>query len=88
MKMSTMSIRWKILPLVLLGPVIIGGILAGQWINDIRSGAEEAIISKSAGIVLMAEATQRLPKMFPRSQRFRVSLPKILLKSVSPPIPS
>jgi len=58
MRMSAISIRWKILSLALLGPIILAGILAWQRINDIRSGAEEAIISKSAGIVLMAEATR------------------------------
>ncbi|MBV5317715.1 MAG: DUF3365 domain-containing protein [Desulfobulbaceae bacterium] len=58
MKLSHLSIKWKILILTLLGPVIIAGILAWQRINDIRSGAEEAIISKSTGIVLMAEAAR------------------------------
>lgn len=56
--MSAISIRWKILSLALLGPIILATILVWQRINDIRSGAEEAIISKSAGIVLMAEATR------------------------------
>jgi len=58
MRLSTISIKWKILTLTLLGPVIISGILAWQRINDIKSGAEDAIISKSVGIVLMAEATR------------------------------
>src|SRR5512141_194209 len=56
--MSSVSIKWKILTLVLLGPVIIGSVLAWQRINDIKASAEESIISKSAGIVLMAEATR------------------------------
>jgi methyl-accepting chemotaxis protein len=58
MKFSGISIKWKILFLVLLGPVVIAVSLAWQRIDDIRSGAEKAIISKSAGIVLMAEATR------------------------------
>jgi len=56
--MKNLSIQWKILALVLLGPVLVGSILAWQRVNDIRQGAEEAIISKSIGIVLMAEATR------------------------------
>lgn len=53
-----LSIRWKMLLLVLVGPLLIAGILAWQRVNDIRRGAEEALISRSAGIVLMAEATR------------------------------
>jgi len=56
--MKNISIRWKILLLVVLGPVLVGSILAWQRIHDIRKGAEQAIISKSSGIVLMAEATR------------------------------
>ncbi|MDD2465856.1 MAG: methyl-accepting chemotaxis protein [Desulfobulbus sp.] len=44
--------------LVLVGPTLVGSVLAWQRINDIREGAQEAIISKSAGIVLMAEAAR------------------------------
>jgi len=58
MKVSGISIKWKILLLVLLGPLVIAVFLSWQRINDIRSGAEKAIISKSAGIVMMAEATR------------------------------
>ncbi len=58
MHLSKLSIKWKILTLTLIGPVIIATLLAWQRINDIRSSAEKAIISKSAGIVLMAEATR------------------------------
>jgi methyl-accepting chemotaxis protein len=58
MKVSGISIKWKILLLVLLGPLVIAVFLSWHRINDIRSGAEKAIISKSAGIVMMAEATR------------------------------
>jgi len=58
MSLSGMSIKWKILLLVLLGPIAVAGFLAWQRIDDIRSGAEKAIISKSAGIVMMAESTR------------------------------
>jgi len=55
---TNLSIKWKMLLLVLLGPVLIAGILAWQRVSDIRRGAEKALISRSAGIVLMAEATR------------------------------
>jgi methyl-accepting chemotaxis protein len=58
MKLSGISIKWKILALALLGPAIIALILTWQRINDIRSGAEEAIVTKSMGIVMMAEAAR------------------------------
>ena len=58
MKRTAIGIKWKILLLALLGPVVIATLLAWQRIDDIRSGAEQAIVSKSAGIVLMAEATR------------------------------
>lgn len=58
MKLSSISIQWKILALALLGPAVIALILTWQRISDIRSGTEEAIISKSAGIVMMAEAAR------------------------------
>lgn len=58
MNNSSISIKWKILILALLGPLVIAILLSWQRVNDIRSGAEKAIISKSAGIVLMAEATR------------------------------
>jgi len=41
--------------LVLLGPVVIAVSFAWQRINGIRFGTEKAIISKRAGVVLMAE---------------------------------
>ncbi|WP_028317993.1 methyl-accepting chemotaxis protein [Desulfobulbus elongatus] len=58
MRLTSVSIKWKILTLALLGPLVVAVFLAWQRIGDIRSGAEEAIISKSHGIVLMAEAVR------------------------------
>nr|WP_321467905.1 methyl-accepting chemotaxis protein [uncultured Desulfobulbus sp.] len=58
MSMTRVSIKWKILVLVLVGPAVVGSVLAWRWISDIRQGAHDAIISKSAGIILMAEATR------------------------------
>lgn len=58
MKVFGLSIQWKIVFLVIVGPVIISAVLAWQRIDEIRTGAEKAIISKSAGIIMMAEATR------------------------------
>ena len=58
MRLPRISIRWKILLLSILAPIILSILLAYQRISDIREGAKEAIISKSTGIVLMAEATR------------------------------
>jgi methyl-accepting chemotaxis protein len=58
MRLVSLSIKWKILTLALIGPLVLAVVLAWQRIDDIRSGAEKAIISKSAGIVTMAEATR------------------------------
>lgn len=58
MKVRDLPIRWKILILTLMGPLIVATILAYQRVGDIRKGAEQALIDKSEGIVLMAEATR------------------------------
>lgn len=55
---TNFSIKWKMLLLALLGPLLISTILAWQRVSDIRRGAEQAMIAKSASIVLMAEATR------------------------------
>ena len=58
MNLQNISIKWKLLILAFAGPVIIASILAWQRVNDIRSGAEEALIEKSKAIVQMAEAAR------------------------------
>lgn len=55
---TNLSIKWKMLLLILVGPLLIAAILAWQRVGDIRHGAEQAMVSKSASIVLMAEATR------------------------------
>ncbi len=52
------SIKWKVLGVALIGPLVIAVIMAWERISDIREGAEEAILQKSRAIVLMAEATR------------------------------
>jgi len=58
MQFLRLSIKWKILVLVLLGPTLIASILTWQRISDMRRQAIESIITRSEGIVLMAEATR------------------------------
>ncbi len=52
------SIKWKILLIVFVGPLVLAGLGTLQRINDIKHGAEQAILSKSRSIVMMAEATR------------------------------
>ena len=47
MNVFGLSIQWKIVFLVIVGPVIISAVLAWQRIDEIRTGAEKAIISKT-----------------------------------------
>ncbi len=58
MNTKDLSIKWKFLSLAFIGPVIIASILAWQRVDDIRSGAEDALIEKSKAIVQMAEAAR------------------------------
>ncbi len=53
---ANLSIRWKVMALAVLGPLVIGIVLAVQRVGDIQAGAEEAILEKSRAVVLMAEA--------------------------------
>lgn len=50
------SIKWKILGVALVGPLLVAAIMAWQRVDDIHDGANEAIVEKSRAIVLMAEA--------------------------------
>ena len=50
------SIKWKVLGVALIGPLVIAAIMAWERVDDIHSGAEQAIVEKSRTIVLMAEA--------------------------------
>jgi len=58
MKFADISIKWKILTIALVGPVIVAAILAWQRVDDIRDAATANIVDKSKTIVLMAEATR------------------------------
>ncbi|NCC23689.1 MAG: DUF3365 domain-containing protein [Deltaproteobacteria bacterium] len=56
--LQNISVRWKILGLALLGPILISVIAGYERISDIRQGAENGILEKSKAIVLMAEAAR------------------------------
>ena len=56
--MKNMSIRWKIMLLVLFGPVLISLIMAWQRVDDIKTNAIAAQVKKSRSLVLMAEAAR------------------------------
>lgn len=58
MKIQNLSIRWKILLPIIIGPLLIAVVLSWQRIQDIRHGAEQAMIEKSQSIVFMAEAAR------------------------------
>ncbi|GAB6908304.1 Methyl-accepting chemotaxis protein [Desulfosarcina cetonica] len=57
-KIKDISIRWKILFAVAVGPLVVASILAGLRVNDIRKGAEAAIVEKSQAVVFMAESVR------------------------------
>lgn len=52
----TLSMKWKILVIALAGPLVVALILAVQNSHLVSTNAEEAILEKSQGILLMAEA--------------------------------
>ena len=58
MKLKNVSIKWKILFAVAAGPLIVASLLAWLRVNDIRKGAERALVEKSQAIVFMAEAAR------------------------------
>ncbi|GAB7024148.1 methyl-accepting chemotaxis protein [Salidesulfovibrio brasiliensis] len=53
-----LSVKWKTLSIAIAGPIIIAAIMAWQQIDQIRTGADEALLEKSRAIVLMAEAAR------------------------------
>lgn len=58
MKINDISIRWKILFAVAVGPLVLAVLLTWLRVNDIRRGAETSLVEKSQAIVLMAEAAR------------------------------
>ncbi len=58
MKIKDISIKWKILFAVAVGPMLIASVLAWLRVYDIRKGAERVLVEKSQAIVFMAEAAR------------------------------
>ncbi|WP_028580211.1 methyl-accepting chemotaxis protein [Desulfogranum japonicum] len=58
MKISDISIKWKVLLIVLLGAVVVATILTVERVADMRNDAVSNIVDKSKATVLMAEATR------------------------------
>ncbi len=58
MKISNLSIKWKIFLVALSGPILVAAILSWQTIQNIRQAGIDALLSKSRAIVVMAEATR------------------------------
>lgn len=58
MRIKDISIRWKILFAVAVGPLVIATLFTWLRVNDIRRGAEASLVEKSQAIVYMAEAAR------------------------------
>ena len=59
MKIKNISIKWKILFGVAVGPIVIAVVLAWLRVADIRNGAQTALVEKSQAIVFMTEAVRK-----------------------------
>ncbi|MFW5836368.1 MAG: methyl-accepting chemotaxis protein, partial [Desulfovibrionaceae bacterium] len=53
-----MSVKWKILLIALLGPVVVAVVMAWLQVRDIRSSAEAAMVQQARVVVMMAEAVR------------------------------
>ncbi|GFK95206.1 Methyl-accepting chemotaxis protein McpQ [Fundidesulfovibrio magnetotacticus] len=53
-----MSIKWKILLIALVGPLVLALVMFVLEVRSISSSAEDAILQESRGIVFMAEAAR------------------------------
>ena len=55
---KNVSLKWKVLFLALLGPIVVAGILAVQQVVQITQAGEEDIVHQSRAVILMAEAAR------------------------------
>jgi len=53
---QNLSVRWKVLIIAMIAPILIAVVLTLQRIGDIKQGSEKEIISKSKAVVFMAES--------------------------------
>ncbi len=56
MKFKDISVKWKIITITALGPLVIAIIFGVLRVSDIRKSAVDGMVEKSRAIVLMAEA--------------------------------
>lgn len=58
MKLTDLSIKWKIILIAVSGPVILAALLGWQRIQSIRQGALDAILSKTRAITMVTESVR------------------------------
>ncbi|NDV19627.1 DUF3365 domain-containing protein [Pseudodesulfovibrio sp. JC047] len=56
---ENLSLKWKVMALALVGPLLVTGILATQQVIQIQKSGEQDIIDQSRAVVLMAEAARQ-----------------------------
>nr|WP_321257951.1 methyl-accepting chemotaxis protein [uncultured Pseudodesulfovibrio sp.] len=54
-----LSLKWKVMSLALVGPLLVAAILAAQQVIQIQNSGEKDIIDQSRAVVLMAEAARQ-----------------------------
>jgi methyl-accepting chemotaxis protein len=53
---ENLNIRWKVIIITMIGPILMAVIFTWQHIGAIKNGSEDSIISESKALVLMAES--------------------------------
>ncbi len=56
---ENLSLKWKVMSLALIGPLLVAVILATQQVIQIQDSEEQAIIDQSRAVILMAEAARQ-----------------------------
>ena len=56
--LKDLSLKWKVLFLAVIGPIIVAGVLAVQQVYQISQASNEEIVNKSRAVILMAEAAR------------------------------
>lgn len=56
---ENLSLKWKVMSLALVGPLLVAAILAAQQVIQIQDSGEKDIIDQSRAVVLMAEAARQ-----------------------------
>ncbi|MBF0495528.1 MAG: DUF3365 domain-containing protein [Deltaproteobacteria bacterium] len=83
--LNDLGIKWKIITIAIAGPIIVAAVLAVQRVGDIRNGAEEAILTNSRAVVMMAESIRdQMAKKLQKGviKSFKDIDPGVLLEAV------